>query len=99
MTTIPLETEELPLGEAQLTQTHIRVRIDKNYVSEPVICELIRKFDLTINIKGALLAPSSQEDGWFDLELTGPATQIDNALRYLRDLNLDIISDQDPDGW
>ncbi|AFY59720.1 NIL domain-containing protein [Synechococcus sp. PCC 6312] len=99
MTTFPLEAEDLPLGEERLTQKHIRVRIDKNYVSDPVICELIVKFQLTINIKGALLAPNSREDGWFDLELTGKATQIDNALSYLNDLNLEIIPEKDIDGW
>lgn len=99
MTIVPLAVEASSLGEERLTQKHIRVRIDKNYVSDPVICELIVKFQLTINIKGALLAPNSQEDGWFDLELTGKASQIDNALSYLNDLNLEIIPETDLDGW
>ncbi len=87
------------LSESRLSQKRIRVRIDRTYVSEPVICELIRKFDLTINIKGALLAPSSQEDGWFDLELNGTTGNISQALSYLNDLNLEIVPDQDTDGW
>jgi len=88
-----------PSEPKALIQKRIRVRIDKHHVSEPVICELIRQFQLTINIRGALLAPNAQEDGWFDLELTGTTTQIDEALRYLRHLNLEVISPGDVEGW
>ncbi len=87
-------TDKSPLATKQ-----IRVRIDKNHVAEPVICELIRKFDLTINIKGALLAPNSQEDGWFDLELHGTGGKIAQAIGYLNDLNLEIVPEDDSDGW
>ncbi len=85
--------------EARLSQKRLRVRIDKAYVSEPVISELIRKFDLTINIQGALLAPSAQEDGWFDLVLKGSVGNITQGISYLNDLNLEIVPDKDTDGW
>ncbi|GAB4148375.1 MAG: hypothetical protein Fur0046_26840 [Cyanobacteria bacterium J069] len=53
-----------------------------------------------MNILAALLGANARDDGWFDLELRGPAQQIQSALIDLNDLDLEIWQGSDrPDGW
>ncbi|NJL41332.1 MAG: ABC transporter [Leptolyngbyaceae cyanobacterium SL_7_1] len=77
-------------------QTHIQLRIPKQFHQEPIISNLITQYDLTVNITAALLSANAREDGWFDLELYGTTQQINSALVYLNDLNLEIWRDSDP---
>ncbi len=82
-----------------LTQKRIRVRIPKNYHREPVISRLVSDYGLTINIRAAILGPDAVGDGWFDLELEATATQIDHALKYLHDLELEIWDNNEASSW
>ena len=91
----------IPTSDPRPTVTRIRLRIPKNYHQEPVISRLVSDYHLTVNIVSALLGANAQGDGWFDLELRGKASQIDSAIVYLSDLDLEIL-DQDglnQDGW
>ncbi len=85
--------------DRQNAQTRIRLRIPKRYQQEPIISNLITQHGLTINIRAALLGANAREDGWFDLELHGPSIQIESALMYLNDLDLEIWHDNNEDGW
>jgi ABC-type methionine transport system ATPase subunit len=85
--------------DTRLTQKRIRVRIPKDYHQEPVISHLVSHYHLTVNIMAAILGANASSDGWFDLNLQGMATQIENALAYLNDLNLEIWNDTETDGW
>jgi hypothetical protein len=73
-----------------LTSQRIRVRITKDYHQEPVISRLVSDYGLTINIKAAFLGQDAISDGWFDLDLQGTESQIDNGLSYLQDLKLEV---------
>lgn len=83
------------------TQTRIRIRIPKTYHQEPVISRLVSDYGLTVNITAALLGANARDDGWFDLELNGPVRQIDSALTYLTELDLEVWhgADNQHDGW
>jgi hypothetical protein len=83
----------------RITHTRIRIRIPKHYQQEPIISNLISQYGLTVNIAAALLGANAREDGWFDLELQGALPQIQSALLYLNDLNLEIWYDSDCDSW
>ncbi len=85
----------------RLTTTRIKVRIPKQLREEPVISHLISQYSLTVNIAAALLSPNGRDDGWFDLELRGTSQQIQNALIYLNELDLEIWSQlhSEEDGW
>jgi ABC-type methionine transport system ATPase subunit len=79
------------------TQKRIRIRIPKDYHQEPVISRLVSQYGVTVNIAAALLSANAHEDGWFDLDLHGKAAQIDSALIYLNDLDLEVWQgDNDP---
>ncbi|WP_088890622.1 NIL domain-containing protein [Leptolyngbya ohadii] len=85
--------------DRQNAQTRIRIRIPKRYHQEPIISNLITQHGLTVNIQAALLGANARDDGWFDLELRGPVAQIESALIYLNDLDLEIWHDRNEDGW
>ncbi len=73
-----------------LNNKRIRLRIPKEYHQEPVISRLVSDYGLTVNISAAILGSNAIGDGWFDLDLQGTTAQIDSALIYLNDLNLQI---------
>jgi ABC-type methionine transport system ATPase subunit len=83
----------------RLTQKRIRIRIPKQYHQEPVISHLVSHYHLTVNITAAILGANANGDGWFDLELNGNRTYIEDALTYLNELDLEIWQDADADGW
>ncbi len=89
------------LGSDRPTQTRIRLRIPKKFNNEPIISRLISHHGVTVNIAAALLGPNGRDDGWFDLELRGSSRQIQSALTYLNELDLEIWgeSNQEEDGW
>ena len=97
----PASAQATGSGDHRYTQTRIRIRIPKNYHQEPVISRLISQHGLTVNITAALLGANARDDGWFDLELQGTAAQIDSALLYLNELDLEIWHDSSAqaDGW
>lgn len=87
--------------DSRPTHKRIRLRIPKEYHSEPVISRLISQHGLTVNINAALLGANIPQDGWFDLDLRGTQEQIRSALIDLNDLDLEIWDElraQD-DGW
>lgn len=85
--------------DSRITQKRIRIRIPKNYHREPVISHLISDYHLTVNITAAILGANANGDGWFDLELHGANSHIEDALTYLNELDLEVWHDTENDGW
>lgn len=83
------------------TQTRIRIRIPKAFHEEPVISRLVSHYGVTVNISAALLGANARDDGWFDLQLRGTTPQIQSALTYLNELDLEVWNQSTPeeDGW
>jgi len=83
------------------TKTRVRIRIPKEYHQEPVISRLVSHHGVTVNIAAALLGSNARDDGWFDLELSGTNRQIQSALIYLDEMDLEIWgrSELEEDGW
>ncbi|ARV57247.1 NIL domain-containing protein [Nostocales cyanobacterium HT-58-2] len=71
--------------------SHIHIRIPQHYHRQPVVSRLISRYDLTINIAAALLEPHTEDDGWFNLEIQGIRPQVEAALDYLQELNIEIV--------
>lgn len=83
----------------RFTQQRVRLRIPKHFHQEPVISKLISDYQITVNITAAILGANANGDGWFDLELRGLDTDVQNALGYINDLGLEIWRESDQDGW
>jgi NIL domain len=83
-----------------IAQTHIRILIPEKYHQEPIISRLVSDYHLAVTIKSALLGANGAGGGWFDLNLEGLQADIDRALQYFQDLNLDIWSGEErQDNW
>ncbi|HBW58251.1 MAG TPA: ABC transporter [Oscillatoriales bacterium UBA8482] len=95
------DLSELNAREKYQSDSRIRVRIPKEYHQEPVISRLASDYGLQVNIIGAILGQNAREDGWFDLLLKGTPQQIDSAMIYLSDLDVEIWRDSqsEVDGW
>lgn len=63
----------------------VRLEYPPSLLSRPVIQELIRRFDLTVNI---LRAQITLEEGWIAVQLSGEDSEIERALTWLRDEGL-----------
>jgi NIL domain len=81
------------------TQQFIRVRIPKSFHQEPVISCLVSRYQLTVNIKAALLGGNANGDGWFALELQGSSGNIQLAIDHLKELDLEVWDEVETDGW
>jgi ABC-type methionine transport system ATPase subunit len=65
----------------------IRLIYPAHLLDVPVINQLIRRFDLTFNILRAEVTP---ETGWVDLQLTGSALAIENAIAWLSGRGVEV---------
>ena len=70
---------------------HSRIRIPQRYNRQPIISRLVSRYNLTVNITAASLTSESNEDGWFDLELSGNPPELANSLSYLQGLGVDLL--------
>ncbi|GET41031.1 NIL domain-containing protein [Microseira wollei] len=83
----------------QIIQKRIRIRIPKHYHQEPVISRLVSNYNLTVNITAAVLGANANGDGWFDLDLQGTNPEIESAMTYLSELDLEIWNDVHASIW
>ena len=83
------------------TKMRVRIRIPKEYQEEPIISRLVSHHGVTVNIAAALLGANARDDGWFDLVLSGSTRQLQSALTYFNELDLELWgkSDSEQDGW
>ena len=86
-------------SENTLINKRIRIRITQDHHQEPVISRLVSEYGLTVNIKAAILGQNAVGDGWFDLDIQGTETQIENGLTYLRELKLQIWDENSISDW
>jgi hypothetical protein len=69
----------------------IDINIPQQLHQEPVLANLITNYDLIVNFKAAVLDRKATGGGWFNLDLEGYPQDIDNALSYLRNLEIEIF--------
>ncbi|MEH2069229.1 MAG: NIL domain-containing protein [Nostoc sp.] len=68
-----------------------RILVPGRYYRQPVISRLVSRYDLTVNIKAASLTLDTDNDGWFDLELSGNPQKLTNSLSYLQGLGVNLV--------
>ena len=64
-----------------------RLEFPKNLVKEPVISNVIKKFDIIANIRRADV---NQDGGWLILSLEGTPEVLDNAEKYISECGVKI---------
>lgn len=59
----------------------------RNLIREPILYQLVKKFDLVFNIRGASV---SEEMGLVAVEFEGSAEQIERAINWLRQTGVTV---------
>lgn len=65
----------------------VRLNYPPDLVDVPIIHQLIRRYDITVNILGADI---SQESGWVEIKVTGSASAIDAAFSWLEKQGIEL---------
>jgi hypothetical protein len=86
----------MSLPTDRLTTANITLRIPQDYHNEPVISRLVSDHGLVVNIGAAMMGEDSRTEGWFKLELRGKQSQIQSALVFLEELDLEFWSNDSP---
>lgn len=60
----------------------IYLTFPKELVKEPIVCFLAKKFDIIFNIRGSTV---TAEMGLVALEIDGERTEVDKAIRWLKE--------------
>jgi ABC-type methionine transport system ATPase subunit len=58
----------------------VRLIYPPHLLDVPIINQLIRRYELTVNILRAQVGP---DEGWVDVQLSGPAAAIEDAITWL----------------
>jgi hypothetical protein len=72
------------------TPVDSRIRIPSHYQRQPLISRLVSRYGVTVNITAAMLS-TTDNYGWFDLQLQGNSERICEGLLYLQNLGVDIM--------
>ncbi|MFH1351346.1 MAG: NIL domain-containing protein [Pseudomonadota bacterium] len=68
----------------------LSLRFPKKVVNEPVVVNLVKKFDLTFNILKATIYP--RKEGFMVLELSGHRKNFQKGVNYLKSLGIKVES-------
>ena len=66
---------------------HVRLTFPTGAATEPVIYEIVKRFDVVPNIRRAAI---HDHTGWMVLDLSGTRAGLDAATEYLTGLGIDV---------
>lgn len=65
----------------------VRLIYPASLLNVPVINQLIRQYDLTVNILRAQIGGS---ENWLELQLAGNSTEIEDAIAWLKNQGVEV---------
>lgn len=68
----------------------LSLRFPPRVVNEPIVCNLVKKYDLTFNILKATIYP--RKEGLVVMELSGHRKNFQDGIRYLKSLGMKVES-------
>ena len=68
----------------------LSLRFSKDVVNEPIVVNLVKKFDLSFNILKATIYP--RKEGLMVMELSGHRKNFQKGVRYLKNLGIKVES-------
>lgn len=69
------------------TQIYV-LRFPKEVIDQPIICNLVKKFDIEFNILQATIL--LQQEGLMVIELMGHKTKVKSGIAYLKELGVQV---------
>lgn len=75
-----------------MTNQVVRLNYPSTLLRVPIINQLIKQYDLTVNIMRAQI---DNEQGWIEIQLAGNIQTIEDAIEWLRlqGINVEFIQD------
>jgi ABC-type methionine transport system ATPase subunit len=70
-----------------VTQT-LRLNYPQTLARQPVITQLIRKFDVTVNIQQAQM---TLDEAWLEIALSAEQSEFDRALDWLKQEGITVV--------
>lgn len=83
-----MTVDERPTEDNDVYSKILSIRFPRTVVNEPVVVNLVKKFDLSFNILKATIYP--RKEGLMVLELSGHRKNFQRGVRYLRDLGVKV---------
>ena len=74
--------------EANVVNKKVVLKFPHQLIEQPIVCDLVRKFDLTVNILKAKITP--REEGLLVLELEGDQSAYEQGIAYVESLGVNI---------
>ncbi|NJK62681.1 MAG: ABC transporter [Synechococcaceae cyanobacterium SM2_3_1] len=74
----------------ELDYHRITIRVPVEQHKDPIISEMISRFELQVNIFAAQLSGSGEGDGWFDLGISGDKEKLKLGLDFLQEQKVEI---------
>ena len=74
--------------EANVVNKKVVLKFPHQLIEQPIVCDLVRKFDLTVNILKAKITP--REEGLLVLELKGDQAAYEQGIAYVESLGVNI---------
>ena len=66
----------------------VRLVFPPSLQDEPIINRLMRRYSFTVNI---LRANVTADQGWIDIQISGKATEIEEAISWLREQGVEVV--------
>jgi ABC-type methionine transport system ATPase subunit len=70
-----------------VTRLRVKLTFPEQLIKEPVIYNLAKKFNVITNIRRANV---EQKVGWVVLEMDGTESDLENGLRYLDEVGVEV---------
>ena len=70
-----------------MTSLRIRLTFPPEKITEPIIYNIGRQYKVVTNIRRANV---TEEAGWVMLEILGPPEEIEQAVDYLKNINVQV---------
>jgi ABC-type methionine transport system ATPase subunit len=70
-----------------MTSARVRLTFPGPLVRQPIVGELVRRFDVMPNIRRADV---SEDVGWIVCELDGDLSSVDQAIGWLQEIGVDV---------
>lgn len=71
-----------------MVSQYVRLVFPPSLHDEPIINNLMRRYTFTVNI---LRANVTLEEGWIDIQITGKAPEIEEAISWLREQGVEVV--------
>ncbi len=68
----------------------LRLRFPKSTANKPIVCNMVRQFDLTFNILRATIYP--RQEGMMIMELSGHRKNFNSGVAYLKEMGIKVES-------